>query len=81
MEIPNMVMKFHNFEIFYKIRYIFDLSSALACRTESINHVVVLYFSLFLLYESGTSVYLNLFTQERPATITYDQYWHIIIIH
>ena len=36
-EIPNMGMKFHNFDIFYKICYIFDQSSALACRVESIN--------------------------------------------
>ena len=27
-----MVMKFHNFDIFYQICYIIDLSSALACR-------------------------------------------------
>ena len=37
MVIPNMVMKFHNFDIFYQICYIFDLSSALACRVESIK--------------------------------------------
>ena len=37
MEIPNMVMKFHNFDIFYQICYIFDLSSALTCRVESIK--------------------------------------------
>ena len=35
--IPNMGMKFHNFEIVYQICYIFDLSSALACRMESIK--------------------------------------------
>ena len=33
-----MVMKFHNFDIFYKFYYIFVLSSALACRAESINN-------------------------------------------
>ena len=33
----NTVMKFHNFDIFYKVGYIFDLSSALACRMESLN--------------------------------------------
>ena len=38
MVIPNIVMKFHNVDISYKIGYIFDLSSALACRVESINH-------------------------------------------
>ena len=32
-----MVMKFYNFDIFYQICYIFDLSSALACRVESIK--------------------------------------------
>ena len=32
-----MVMKFHNFDIFYKFCYIFVLSSALACRAESID--------------------------------------------
>ena len=37
MMIPNMVMKFHNVEIFYQICFIFDLSSALACRAESIK--------------------------------------------
>ena len=37
MVIPNMVMKFHNVDIFYKTRYIFDMLSALACRVESIN--------------------------------------------
>ena len=37
MVIPNMVMKFHNFDIFYKICYIFDLPSALACHVESIQ--------------------------------------------
>ena len=35
MVIPNVVMKFGNFDIFYKIYYIFDLSSALACRVLS----------------------------------------------
>ena len=30
-------MKFHNFDIFYNFCYIFDLSSALACRVESIK--------------------------------------------
>ena len=30
-----MVMKFHNFDIFYKFCSIFDLSSALSCRIES----------------------------------------------
>ena len=33
-----MDMKFHNFDIFYKLCYIFDRSSALACRMESINN-------------------------------------------
>ena len=33
----NMVMKFHNFDIFYHVCYIFDMSSALAYRVESIN--------------------------------------------
>ena len=37
MVIPNMVMKLNSFDIFYKICYIFDLSSALACRVESIK--------------------------------------------
>ena len=37
MVISNMVMKFHNFDIFYKICQFFDLLSALACRVESIN--------------------------------------------
>ena len=37
MVIPNMVMKFDNFEIMDKIGQLFDLSSALACRVESIN--------------------------------------------
>ena len=37
MVIPNRVMKFHNFDIFYTICYIFDMSSALACRVVSIN--------------------------------------------
>ena len=37
MVIPNMVMKFHDFDIFYKICYNLDLSSALACRMEIIN--------------------------------------------
>ena len=36
-----MVMKFHNFDIFYKCCYIFDLSSALACRVESIKHALL----------------------------------------
>ena len=27
-----MVMKFHNFDIFYQVYYIFNLSSELACR-------------------------------------------------
>ena len=37
MVIPNMVLKFNNFAIFYKICYIFDMSSALACLMESIK--------------------------------------------
>ena len=37
MVIPNMVMKFHDFDIFYNICQFFDLSSALASRMESIN--------------------------------------------
>ena len=36
MVIPNMVMKLKNVDICYKLCYIFDLSSALACRVESI---------------------------------------------
>ena len=36
MMIPNMVKKFHNVDIFYKICSISDLSSALACRVVSI---------------------------------------------
>ena len=32
-----MVIKFHNFNIYYKFCYIFDMSSALACRMESIK--------------------------------------------
>ena len=39
MVIQNMVMKFHNVDIFYNIFYIFDLSSALACCMESIKEV------------------------------------------
>ena len=35
-------MKFHNVDIFYKFGYIFDLSSELACRVESINHLAEL---------------------------------------
>ena len=31
-------MKFQNVDIFYKICYIFDLSSALACRVVSVNN-------------------------------------------
>ena len=41
MVIPNMVMKFNKFDIFYKCCHIFDLSSALACRMESIKLYVV----------------------------------------
>ena len=37
MVIPNMVMKFHNFEFCNKIGYVFDLSSALACHAESVK--------------------------------------------
>ena len=33
-----MVMKFHKFDIFYKICYIFDPSSALACRVKSTTY-------------------------------------------
>ena len=36
MVIPNMVMKFQNVDIFYQICYIFNLSSAHACRVENI---------------------------------------------
>ena len=32
-----MVMKFHNVDIFYKICYISDMLSALACRMKSIT--------------------------------------------
>ena len=32
-----LMMKFHNCHIFYKVRIIFDQSSALACRVESIK--------------------------------------------
>ena len=35
MVVPNMIMKFHSFDIFYQNCYIFDLSSALVCRVES----------------------------------------------
>ena len=37
MVVPNMVMKFQNVNIFYKMCFIFDLSSAHACRVESIK--------------------------------------------
>ena len=38
--VTNMVMKFHNFDIFYKMCYIFDLSSALACpRLPRVKHL------------------------------------------
>ena len=37
MVIPNMEMEFNYFDIFYQIWYIFDLSSALACRMVSVN--------------------------------------------
>ena len=38
MVIPNMVMKFHNFDIFTKfVKFLTYLSSAIACRVESIN--------------------------------------------
>ena len=41
MVVPIMVMTFHNFDIFYQICYIFDLSSALACRVENIKNKVL----------------------------------------
>ena len=50
-----MVMKFHNFEIVYKIRYIFELSSALACRTESKESVCNTFIPLH--YAVNTLVY------------------------
>ena len=37
MMVPNMVMKFHNVDIFYKMYYIFDLLSALACHVVSVK--------------------------------------------
>ena len=49
MVIPNMVMKFHNFDIFYNICWFFDLSSALACRVESIN--IDVFFQIFIVEE------------------------------
>ena len=42
MVAPNVVMKFHNFDVFYQICYIFDLSSALACCVESINIIIII---------------------------------------
>ena len=39
MVIPNMVMKFNNFDLFYQICTHFDLSSALACRVLSFTGV------------------------------------------
>ena len=38
MGILNMAMKFNNFDIFYQICLIFDLSSALSCHVESIKN-------------------------------------------
>ena len=38
MVVSNKVMKFHNFDIFYQICAIFDMSSALACGVESIKY-------------------------------------------
>ena len=37
MVVPNMVMKFQHLNFFYNIFLICDLSSALACRVESIK--------------------------------------------
>ena len=37
--VQNMVMVFHNFDIFFQLLLIFDLSSALAYRVESTNMV------------------------------------------
>ena len=45
--VQNMVMKFHNFDIFYKFCYIFDLSSALASRFESIKKTLIISASYF----------------------------------
>ena len=44
MVISNMVMKFHNFDIFGKICSIFDMSSALAYRLESIKLITITWF-------------------------------------
>ena len=44
MVIPNMVMKFHNFDIFLQICQIFDLSSALACHMLSVPAAHVMSF-------------------------------------
>ena len=52
--IPDMVMKFHKFDIFDKQNSIFDLSSALACRVESIKAHCQKYLSL-----NAFSLYLN----------------------
>ena len=53
-------MTFHNFDIFYKFRYIFNLSSALACRVESNKRSVLLEFLVrvfdFPEYESQQSL-------------------------
>ena len=38
MVVPNMVMKFQHFDIFLQICYIFDPSSAIACRVENIKN-------------------------------------------
>ena len=43
--IPNMIMKFHNVDIFCQICYIFDLSSALAYCMESIKFIAAASFS------------------------------------
>ena len=38
--VPNMVMKFHNFDIFYKLCLLFDLSSAHARRIVSVIYLL-----------------------------------------
>ena len=64
MVIPNMVIKLNNVDIFYKICYIFDLSSAHACAAwEALIfqyiHTLTMIFSIAPGYDTATLGFLG----------------------
>ena len=76
MVILNMVMKFHNFEMLLKLCYIFDLSSALACRVESIKNELI----WSNIIHSGVIPSVNLPATHSKICIMIVQYYTLVTV-